>query len=80
MLLELLHLPGQLEVLVDVPPVRSEDLVGKLKTGPEDLGDPIELGLPELGELDAGVFDLLDDGEEFFHVENKLLGACPAKG
>lgn len=80
MLLELLHLPGQLEILVDVPPVRSEDLVRKLQTGAEDLGDPVELGLPELGELDAGVFDLLDDGEEFFDVESKLLGACPAKG
>ena len=80
MLLEFLHLPGQLEVLVDVPPVRCKDLVGKLHTGPEDLGDPVELGLPELGELDAGVFDLLDDGEKLLDVENKLLGACPAKG
>lgn len=64
MLLELLQLPGELEVLVDVPARGVEDLVGELEAGGERNGEGVELALARLWELDAGVLDLVDDGEE----------------
>lgn len=40
----------------------------------------VELALTLRRELDAGVFDLLDDGEELLNGVNEFLGAGPAEG
>lgn len=40
----------------------------------------VELALTLRREFDAGVFDLLDDGEELLNGVNEFLGAGPAEG
>lgn len=47
---------------------------------PELLRQKVELALALRRELDAGVFDLLDDGEELLNGVREVLGAGPAEG
>lgn len=49
MLIQLLHFPRELEVLVDVPAGGAEDLVGEVEAGGEGAGEGVELTLARLG-------------------------------
>lgn len=68
--LQFLHLPRELEILVNIPASGGEHFIGQFESISKRLGEAVELRLANWGKFDAGVFDFLDYREEFFDAGN----------